>query len=655
MEHGGYMGKMLYVDLTTGNIREEDLVSEVANRYVGAFGISARLAYDLIAPGIDPFSPENYIIIGAGPLVGTSCPSANKCDAWTKFPLTNTIGPGSGSIGFGSGLKHAGYDELVITGRADKPTYLKVSDDGVEIRDAGDLWGKDSFQATDEMWKRYGTDCSVVSTGQAGENLVRISLAIVDKSGTLGRHGLGAVMGSKNLKLIVVGGKRKVRISDSARFFELADEIMTDIMDLPMRDEVVNVGFVEYHFDAMFRGQLKGYYSEACDDLVAARERFGPKVYLQRLKKARLGCHSCPIACRDIAQVRQGEYKGLITFQPHPAHCEGIRLELHNFEEATNFAHVSQIYGIDRMSFVAGAQFLIDLHKRGIITKDNLEGIEVGNEKSLTELLGKVAFRQGVGNALANGIQGIVNRFGQECEKYAHCIKGSEPWRDARTDSLNSIMLGAVVSPHVFGASKSGAMTPERSGVSGEAPEAFRRYGEWMAIPTKALDIILDTPFKVNVARFLRHSEDVFTTYENLGLCTHLQPFFGMGRLAGLYSAATGIEMDAYELKRSAERAWNVLKALNVREGLTRRDDKFPPKWLEPLKRGDEVVPMKDFLGIKVLTPDDLEKMLDDYYDERDWDIVTGIPTREKLIEIGLDDIADDLAKKGLLPIGHPK
>jgi aldehyde:ferredoxin oxidoreductase len=128
-----------------------------------------------------------------------------------------------------------------------------------------------------------------------------------------------------------------------------------------------------------------------------------------------------------------------------------------------------------------------------------------------------------------------------------------------------------------------------------------------------------------------------------------------MERLAGLYSAATGIEMDAYELKRSAERAWNVLKALNVREGLSRRDDKFPPKWLEPLKRGDEVVPMKDFLGIKVLTPDDLEKMLDDYYDERDWDIVTGIPTREKLIEIGLDDIADDLAKKGLLPIGHPK
>jgi aldehyde:ferredoxin oxidoreductase len=655
MHSGGYMGKMLYVDLTTGNIREEDLAPDIATKYIGAFGISGRLAYDLIKPGIDPLSPRNYIIIGAGPLVGTSCPSTSKCDAWTKYPLTNTIGPGSGGVGFGSRLKYAGYDEIIITGRANRPVYLKVSDEGGEICDAGDLWGKDNFQATDEMWKRYGTDYSVVSIGQAGENLAKISLAIVDKSGTLGRHGLGAVMGSKNLKLIATGGKKKVRISDRARFIELTDEIMTDIMNWPIRDEVVRRGLAEYGFETAFRGQLKGYYNEACDDLVSAREKFGPEAYLQRILKARLGCLSCPIACRDVEQVRQGEYKGLITFQPHPAHCEGIRLDLQNFEEATNFIHISQIYGIDRMSFMAGAQFLIDLNKRGIIAKDDLEGIEIGNEKSLTKLLEKVAFRQGVGDALADGIQGVVTRFGKECEKYAYCVKGSETWRDARTDSLHSGVLGAVVSPHVFGNIKSGGLRPGGSVVSREAPEVFRRYGEWIAIPQEALDRILDTPLKVNVARFLRYSEELFTTYENLGLCIHIQPFFGMERLAGLYSAATGIAMDAYELRKAAERGWNVLKALNVREGFSRKDDKFPPKWLEPMKRGNEVVPMKDFLGIKVLTPDDLEKMLDDYYDERDWDIKTGIPAREKLEELGLEDIADDLAGRGILPTGHTK
>ena len=653
MPAGGYMGKMLYVDLTTGNIREADLTPDITSRYVGAFGISGRMAYDLIVPGIDPLSPQNYIIIGAGLLVGTPCPSTPKCNAWTKFPLTNTIGPGSSSIGLASRLKHAGYDELIISGRADRPVYLKVSDDGVEICDAADLWGKDSFEVTDEMWQRYGTDYSIVSIGQASENLAKISLAIVDKSGTLGRHGFGAVMGSKNLKLIAIGGKKKVPVADPARFIELTDQIMTDIMNWPIRDDIVRIGLAEYGFDTVFRGQLLGYYNEAPDNLTDAREKFGPEVYLQRVLKARLGCHSCPIACRDVDQVIQGKYQGLITFQPHPAHCEGIRLAFQNFEEATNFVHVSQIYGIDRMSFMAGAQFLVDLHKRGIITKDDLEGIEIGNEKSLTNLLKKAAFRKGVGDAIADGIQGVVKRFGKECEKYAYCIKGSELWRDARTDSLHPAMLGSVVSPHVFGNSKSGGPGPGRSIAREKAKEIFRRYGEQTAIPPDTMNRILDTPFNVNAARFLRHSEDIFAIYEDLGLCLHAPPFFSMERLAGLYSAATGIEMDAGELKMAGERAWNLLKALNAREGFSRKDDRFPPKWLEPLKRGDEVVRMKDFLGIKVLTPDDLEKMLDDYYDERGWDIKTGLPTREKLAELGLNDIADDLARQGILPTGH--
>jgi aldehyde:ferredoxin oxidoreductase len=653
MPAGGYMGKMLYVDLTTGDVREEDLAVDITSRYIGAFGISARLAYDLIAPGIDPLSPQNYIIVGAGLLAGTPCPSAPKCNAWTKFPLTNTIGPGSSSIGLASRLKHAGYDELIISGRADRPVYLKVADDSVEICDAADLWGKDNFEATDEMWRRYGTDYSIVSISQAGENLVKISPAIVDKSGTLGRHGFSAVMGSKNLKLIAIGGKKKVPVADPARFMELVDQIMTDIMGWPMRDEVVRRGLAEFDFDAVFRGQLLGYYDEAPDDLATAREKFGTEAYLQRVLKARLGCPSCPIACRDVDQVIQGEYQGLITFQPHPAHCEGIRLVLQNFEEATHFVHVSQIHGIDRMSFMAGAQFLVDLHRRGIIPEDDLEGLEIGNEKSLSHLLEKVAFRQGVGDALADGIQGVVKRFGRECEKYAYHIKGGEQWRDARTDSLHSAMLGAVVSPHVFGTAKSGGVGPGRAVASEEAPEIFRRYGELTAIPPKAMERILDTPFKVNVARFLRHTEDVFAIYEDLGLCLHVPPFFGMERLAGLYSAATGIEMGTGELRRAGERAWNLLKALNAREGFSRKDDRFPPKWLEPMKRGDGEIRMKDFLGIKVLTADDLEKLLDDYYDERGWDIQTGLPTGEKLVELGLEDIADDLARQGILPIGH--
>jgi aldehyde:ferredoxin oxidoreductase len=651
------MGKMLYIDLTTRDIREEDLTpTNIASRFIGAFGISARLAYDLIKPGIDPLSPENVIIIGAGPLVGTSCPSASRVSAWTKFPLGNTIGPGSGSMNFSSGLKHAGYDELIITGRASKPVFLKVSDEGVEICDAGNLWGNDNYEATDEIWKRYGTDYSVICIGQAGENLVKISLAIVDKSATLGRHGLGAVMGSKNLKLIVAGGKRKVRVSDRAKFTELTHQIMAEVMNWPILDEYVNLGHVEYDSAALGRYALEGYYSQPCDP-VSSEERFGHEVYLQRLKKARLACSSCPIACRDVEQVRQEEGKTLLTFQPHPDILVGLRLGLQSLEEVSRVAHFTQIYGVDRLSFASGATFLIDLYKRGIITKYDLEGIEMGNEKSFTELIEKVAFRQGVGNILADGLPGIVKRFGKECEKYSNCIKGVEPFLDARMVNLNPAMFGAAVSPHNFGSPKGAMLSPAKFVIGGGGTEIFRKYGEWITIPSKALDRIFDTPFKVNVARFSRHSEDFFATFENLGVCArfHIHQFFGMERMAGLYSAATGIEMDAYELKRTAERAWNILKALNVREGLSRNDDKFPPKWLEPLKRGDEEIRLKDLLGIKALTSEDLEKMVDDYYDERGWDIETGIPTRETLEEIGLRDVADDLAEQGILPARRVK
>ena len=262
-----------------------------------------------------------------------------------------------------------------------------------------------------------------------------------------------------------------------------------------------------------------------------------------------------------------------------------------------------------------------------------------------------------MGDALADGLTGIVARFGKECEKYSNCVKGAEPFFDARSYALNTSTIEAAVEPHPLGSLKGGMLNPGKFVAGGGGPEIFRKYGEWIAIPTRALDRIFDTPLKVNVARFLRHSEDFFTTFEDLGVCArfHIHQFFGMERMAELYSAVTGVEKDAYELKRTSDRSWNVLKALNVREGLSRKDDKFPPKWLEPLKCGDEEFQMKDLLGTKVLTSEDLEKALDDFYDERGWDIETGIPTREKLEELGLMDIADDLAQRGILPIRRPK
>jgi aldehyde:ferredoxin oxidoreductase len=218
MEFKGYAGSGLWVDLSTGNIRKEPLDLDLVRRFVGGSGFTNKLAYDLIPPGVEPLSPENFVVIGSGVLSGTLAPGCTKVMATTKLPINNAIGtPFAG--GFSHRLKYAGYDYVIITGRADRPVYLKIMDDDVSLVDASHVWGKDIFETTDLLKAENGVDCSVIAIGKAGENLVRISLAMVDKFGTLGRGGLGAVLGSKNLKAVVANGTKGIGIADIAGIY----------------------------------------------------------------------------------------------------------------------------------------------------------------------------------------------------------------------------------------------------------------------------------------------------------------------------------------------------------------------------------------------------------------------------------------------------
>jgi len=232
MEYYGYAGTILYVDLTSGQIRKEPLDIDVARKYLGGAGVNYKLACDLIKPGEDPLSPDSPIIIGVGPLVGTIVPSAGKVQVTVKFPLPASEDgrycvstATSGSDKFGCMLKNAGYDHVVITGRAKGPVYLKIVDDDVEICDATDLWGrKDIYETTDELNDRHGS-CGVFAIGRAGENLVRFSMAFCDFRRHLGRSGLGAVMGSKNLKAVVVRGTKGIKVKDSRRLMKAANGV----------------------------------------------------------------------------------------------------------------------------------------------------------------------------------------------------------------------------------------------------------------------------------------------------------------------------------------------------------------------------------------------------------------------------------------------
>ena len=230
----GYAGQILYVDLSTGSIRKEPLDLDMARKYIGGFGMNVRLAYDLIPLGADPLGPENAVIIGAGALGGTMAMGCSRIAAATKFPETGAIGCGNGSLSFAPRLKHAGYDHVVITGRSAKPVYLLITDDRVELCDAEGVWGKDLYDATDEIWERHGSEYSVIAIGQAGENLVKPSLTLIDKSATLGKGGLGAVMGSKGLKAVVVKGTGGIAVADPVRFMRLVEYYLERVRAYPL-------------------------------------------------------------------------------------------------------------------------------------------------------------------------------------------------------------------------------------------------------------------------------------------------------------------------------------------------------------------------------------------------------------------------------------
>ena len=309
MEFKGYAGTGLWVDLSTGAIKKESLDPDLVNRFVGGFGFTNKLAYDLIDKDVDPLSPENVVIIGSGALSGTLAPGSTKVMATTKLPINNAIGTPFGG-GFSHLLKCAGYDYIVITGRADKPVYLKIMDDDVSLVDAGDVWGKDIFETTDLLRGKHGAESSVIAIGQAGENLVRISFALVDKFGTLGRGGLGAVFGSKNLKALVVNGTKGVSIADAVGFVEVADSVRQKMMKYPLRKEWLKLG---PGIGIMVYNNCFGSYRNWGEALIQDEDSQDPFQAWMQIFKSGHSCPTCLLNCRALVELEEGEYAGLIA------------------------------------------------------------------------------------------------------------------------------------------------------------------------------------------------------------------------------------------------------------------------------------------------------------------------------------------------------
>jgi aldehyde:ferredoxin oxidoreductase len=656
MDVYGFAGKILYVNLSTGDTCEEALDREVARKFVGDFGINTRLAYDLIEPGVEPLSPWNVIIIGAGPLTGTSAPSSSRVSAMTKLPLTNTVMNSNGGMGFSSRLKYAGYDHVIIAGRADRPVYLKIFDGNVEICDASHLWGKDTFQTTDELWKEYGMSCGVIAIGQAGENLVKISLSLVNKSATLGQYGFGAVMGSKNLKAIVANGGMGVKVADRRGFRTLSNRVTAEMRNWSGWRKYIELGHFQADFENILRlSPVRNYYKEMIDPREAV-SLFGPEVYLAKWKKRRVACPSCPIGCRDVLEAKEGRFKGMRSHGQGIHHFVGVYLNLKCYDEVFRIMDLLQRYGISRNDFLNEVMFCRDLYERGIITKEDARGVEftTGFDAN-SDLIKKVAFKEGIGGVLAGGLSGIASEFAKindkVCERYGLFIKGAPDIGDPRFARLGGMQFDRIVGPAGPTSGKGGMLNPGKFNPDASVAE-FKEAGErQLGICGDAWDRIFDT-YKVNIGRLTRHTQDLFAILSCLGICqrVHIAQFYSLRTLAELYTAATGIEMNSSELKKAGERVYNLWKLLNVREGFSGKDDMIPSRWFEAISgkiEGEDVTyRITDFYKTRVLTRDDVRELIKDYYGERGWDVEKGLPTREKLAELGLEQFADALGPR---------
>jgi len=639
MDYYGYGGSILYVDLTGGNIRKEPLDPELARAFIGGWGFSLRLAYDLIPLDADPLSPENAIILGVGPLTGTTVPGSAEISLTTKCPLNGGFPEHAGGGHLPLMLKTSGYDAVVITGRAEKPVYLRIADDNVELSDASDLWGRDVYETTDELRRRH-EPCSILPIGPAGENLVRISVAAMDKGGTLGSGGFPAVMGSKNLKAIVAGlGTKPTKVAHRLRLHRLVEEELEQIKSYHLREEMMKGGSM-----AMTRQWLAGvgaFRNNRRELAVDAKgAAYADAIYdIHKRSRKNISCPTCLMCDKDRVDIKEGRYAGYTAYDTAIMAIPVPGSSVDAYAKAVVGLDVPNRLGICRFQWGAVWDYMVYLYEQGVITKEDTGGIELKNDPDTTlKLLRMTAHREGFGDVLAEGILGACRRIGRGTEEHAIHIKGFNllPIAEPRLTGLGTMEFEGMVQPGRCANQQGSLGAPSYN--RGRPVEQWLKQARKHGVPDEAIKRIF-TADSFNVGRLTKYAEDYTSVCNCLGICNRLYigRFHSLESLAQFYSAVTGIEMNPGELMKAGERCWNLLKVLNCRAGFDRSHDRPPEVWLTPLKVDSQEFPLMDYYRTKILTREDLEGLLDDFYDERGWDKKTSAPTPEKLRELGLE------------------
>ena len=625
----GYHNKILHADLTTGELEVEQPGEEFYRKYMGGSALGLYYLLRDTEPGIDPLGPENVLVLALSVLTGAPISGQSRMTAVAKSPLTDAVGDSQAGGFFPAEMKFAGFDAIVIEGRAEKPIYLWVHDGVAELRLAEHLWGMITGEAEALIREELEDDkIEIAQIGPAGENLVRYAAIMNMSNRANGRTGLGAVMGSKNLKAVAVRGKSRPELADRSQVIEMAKWGSSNLEDSGvyglalfgtangMSYQNKKGGQVTYNWDS-------GYFETA--------DVLDGKVWAKTILKSRDTCYACTVRCKRVVEVNEGpfraepkyggpEYETLSTF--------GTYCGIDNLEAISQANQLCNMYGMDTISCGATIAWAMNCFEDGILSLENTGGIELryGDAEVMVRMTEMIGRGEGFGAILGEGSARAAEQFGNGAEDLVVTVKKQEV--PAHMPQFKR-SLGLIYAVNPFGADHQ----------SSEHDTAWRHYADRMAeigVTNEPQHPAVLNQEKVDFALKTQH---IYSALDTVNMCQFVfgpaWHLYSTKQLAEAVNLITGWEVDVAELMQVGERRLNMLRAYNAREGIGRDADVLPKKMKKALVGGKTD-------GVS-LDDAELEQAKDWYYAMSGWDVATGIPTREKLEELELGWIADNL------------
>jgi len=597
----GWMGKLIRVNLTDGSIKVENLNMKDAKMYLGARGLGTKIFMDEVEAKVEPLSSENKVIFMTGPLTGTLAPCAGRYEVVTKAPLTGTIGASNSGGHFGPELKYAGYDGIIFEGKSDKPVYLYINNGEMVLKNAEHLWGKTVYETTDMLLGETDANARVACIGPAGEKLVLYATIMNDKHRAAGRSGLGAVMGYKNLKAVVVRGTGSVEVAKPLEFYKACVDSRTKIQTHPLEQGLgvygtqLLVNILNQFGSLPTRNWRDGGVFENAEE--TSGEALAEK-YLVKNK----ACFGCPIGCGRITRIPDGKYAGMGEGPEYEAGWSfGADCGIKDLAAICKANFLCNEYGMDTITLGSTIACAMELFDKGVINKEDVGFVlQFGDPDAIVDLAKMTALKEGFGAKIAEGSYRMAEAYGYP--ELSMTVKKQEmPAYDGR--GVQGMGLEYA--------------TSNRGGCH---VRGYMTSMEVAGIPEK-----LDPLVTTDKAAWLKIFQDLTGVIDSSGICLFTSFAIGLPEISEMIRTATGCDCSDEEVFRIGERIWNLEKMFNLEAGFTKADDTLPPRLLK------EALPEGPAKG-KV---NELPVMLEEYYKGRGWD-EDGVPTDEKLEELSL-------------------